>query len=200
MAPKDSATEQLIKEMAKKEFFAKGNIRATTQDIADCAGVNRALIHYYFRSRDQLFEMVLKDGIAEVQDRMVKAADAKLPIKERIMNIVHVMLEETLHYPYLEIFMITQINLNPDAKCLLDQNIMGEEIMKKLAGDLIEAMERGEIPKMSPVHFIANMTSLTIYPLLAKPILQNVFKWGEAQYLEFIKQREDNIRLALFGS
>jgi TetR/AcrR family transcriptional regulator len=59
---KDAATEELIKETAKKIFFKEGKFNATTQEIADAAGVNRTLINYYFRSRNTLFDLVFKEA------------------------------------------------------------------------------------------------------------------------------------------
>ena len=70
MSTKDSATEDLIKETAKRIFFAEGRFNATTQEIADAAGVNRTLVHYYFRSRDLLFEKVWMEGQTEFKDKL----------------------------------------------------------------------------------------------------------------------------------
>jgi AcrR family transcriptional regulator len=66
---KDDATEELIKNTAKKIFFGEGKFNATTQEIADAAGINRTLINYYFRSRDKLFEIVLQDAQEYEQKR-----------------------------------------------------------------------------------------------------------------------------------
>ena len=64
---KDDATEELIKNTAKRLFFGEGKFNATTQEIADAAGVNRTLINYYFRSRDKLFDLVFSDAQAREQ-------------------------------------------------------------------------------------------------------------------------------------
>ena len=68
MAQRDKGTEQLIKDTAKRIFFSDGKLHATTQDIADAAGVNRTLVNYYFRSRDMLFEQVADEARAEMAE------------------------------------------------------------------------------------------------------------------------------------
>ena len=78
MAQRDTGTEQLIKDTAKRIFFSEGKLHATTQDIADAAGVNRTLLNYYFRSRDILFEQVATEAMAEMKIVMDSVFSAKM--------------------------------------------------------------------------------------------------------------------------
>lgn len=64
-------TRRLIKEAAKRVFFSQGNIRASTDDIARKAGVNRALIHYYFRKSDHLYQVIITEAIAELRKSLI---------------------------------------------------------------------------------------------------------------------------------
>ena len=85
-------TETLIKETAKKVFFQKGQLHATTQEIADEAGVNRALIHYYFRSREHLISAVLDEAIAERKAKFMDILGEDVPLQNKIATFIDVFI------------------------------------------------------------------------------------------------------------
>ena len=87
MAQRDTGTEQLIKDTAKRIFFSEGKLHATTQDIADAAGVNRTLLNYYFRSRDILFEQVAAEAMAEMKAVMDSVFSAKIEFKDKLKDM-----------------------------------------------------------------------------------------------------------------
>ena len=78
------STEDLIKETAKKIFFQQGHLKATTQEIADAAKVNRALIHYYFRSRNLLFDRVLQEAMTGFMHQVLSVLESEASFKEKI--------------------------------------------------------------------------------------------------------------------
>src|SRR3954466_13214964 len=100
-------TEQLIKKTAKKVFFQKGLLKATTQEIADEAGVNRALIHYYFRSREQMLDILLEETLMEKKERASRILASVLPFREKIALYIDTVVDHGLKYPYLENFIIS---------------------------------------------------------------------------------------------
>src|SRR5579859_8001627 len=106
-------TELLIKETAKKVFFQKGLLNATTQQIADEAGVNRALIHYYFRSRDQLFKKVLEEAVNETRIKIDSIFESGEPFKTKISRYLDVFIDRNAKYPYIQNFIITEIMQDP---------------------------------------------------------------------------------------
>src|SRR5271170_639213 len=102
-------TELLIKETAKRVFFQKGLLNATTQQIADEAGVNRALINYYFRSRNQLFKVVLEDAINETRDKIDLIFNSEESFKSKISKYLDVFIDRNAEFPYIQNFIITEI-------------------------------------------------------------------------------------------
>src|SRR5688572_2782290 len=108
MGSEEAQTEKLIKEKAKILFFQKGFLDATTQEIADEAGVNRALIHYYFRSRELMLEMILDETMMEKRDRARKILMSDLPFRKKIASYIDTVVEYGLMYPYLENFIISE--------------------------------------------------------------------------------------------
>src|SRR5579871_606335 len=106
--------ETLIKETAKKIFFQEGKLHATTQDIADAAGINRASIHYYYRSRKILLDIVFKEAMEEFHSKMAAVVSQDgLPFRELLSLILDFMLQRQLEHPFLELFLITELNQNP---------------------------------------------------------------------------------------
>src|SRR5689334_11880789 len=114
MAVKDSVTEAQIKEAAKKLFFKEGRFKATTQEIADAAGVNRTLVNYYFRSRDLLFDQVLKDARDSMDSRMNKSMEVARSFREKLELFIDFFLEQSFNYPYLDLYMLSRINDDVD--------------------------------------------------------------------------------------
>ncbi|MCH5688001.1 TetR/AcrR family transcriptional regulator [Niabella sp. W65] len=100
MSKRDSATEDLIKDTAKRIFFAEGRFNATTQEIADAAGVNRTLVHYYFRSKDQLFKRVMEDGRNEFHKKMEEMDHPELSFKQKMKHLINIWMEQGLKYPF----------------------------------------------------------------------------------------------------
>jgi len=114
MAADEVQTENLIKQKAKTLFFQKGFLTATTQEIADEAGVNRALIHYYFRSREQLLDLLLDETLTEKKDKVRKILTSSLPFREKIGNFIDAIVDYGLTYPYLDNFIISETARRPD--------------------------------------------------------------------------------------
>lgn len=197
MAEELAQTEQLIKETARNLFFKKGLLGATTQEIADEAGVNRALIHYYFRSRDQLLETVLDEAISETREKIHAIFDSKDSFKEKISRYLDVFIDRDIEYPYIQNFIITEITRNPEK--MKEQSTRKRNFMiKKIIPELNKEIEKGNIPPIEPEHFIVNLMSMCSYPLIAKPFLQNIFSFDDKAYKSFIRERKRVIYKMLF--
>ncbi len=186
MTSRDTGTEQLIKDTAKQLFFAEGKLHATTQEIADAAGVNRTLVNYYFRSRDALFDQVFN----EAQEKIVKIFDEVMesdtPFREKIANLIEVFLKEAINFPYRELFVITQMNRNDviDAK---------RERVKKVNAFLAEIqneMDKGNIKQMNPRHFCINLFSLMAYPLVTAPLYKILYDMKDKEYAALMEERK----------
>jgi TetR/AcrR family transcriptional regulator len=195
MAARDTGTEQIIKNTAKRVFFSEGRFNATTQDIADAAGVNRTLLNYYFRSRDILFEQVFKEAMEETGNRLNQVIESSLPFKQKIENFIDVFLTDATTYPYRETFLVAQINSHTFS--LQDNN------KSPKFGHFIEEiqaeMHKGEIRTMNPLHFIINLFSLMVYPLIMAPLNKKLFNLDDEKYNELMGERKGLILTQIFG-
>ena len=198
MSTKDSATEDLIKETAKRIFFAEGRFNATTQEIADAAGVNRTLVHYYFRSRDLLFEKVWMEGQTEFKEKLNEHVDMDLSFKEKVGKFIDVWMAHSQKYPYLDAYLAS----NMHASDLLDNLFKvrhDEEARKKAFFEEIEkAMKSGAIHKMEPTQFLLNLIALVSYPLTMRPLMERALSISKKKYDSLMKERKDAILKVLF--
>jgi TetR/AcrR family transcriptional regulator len=191
-------TELLIKETAKRVFFQKGLLKATTQQIADEAGVNRALINYYFRSRNRLFKIVLDDAINETRDKIDLIFNSDEPFKTKISKYLDVFIDRNGEFPYIQNFIITEIMQDPE-KMKEYFSRKRNHIMKHIVPPLKKEIENGNIEPIYPEHFIVNMMSMCSYPLVAKPFIQNMFSYDDKAYKKFLKERKQVIYKVLFN-
>lgn len=188
-------TEELIKETAKKLFFVKGKFDATTQEIADEAGVNRTLINYYFRSRDNLLKIVF-DEAKEVELKKAKIAENEgLSIKEKVKKFIDKSLSTSLKYPYLETYIVSQMNKDTCKK----PSDLKAEVFEKMYKELEDEMEKGSIKKMPPIQFILNLASLLIFPIAMRPLLKENLSLSDKQYDQIISERKKIIMDVLFS-
>lgn len=190
----DQDTERLIKDTAKRLFFREGKFNATTQEIADAAGVNRTLINYYFRSRDKLFEIVFDDAQQKEHELTEQIVFSDLPLKEKISRHLDSCFEQAKEYPYLEIYMVTQVNQGCVFK---DPEKMGA-LLDKFYLEVALEMERGNIERMRPEQFVLNFISLMSFPISMRPLLQETMGISKELYDTLLEERKEIILKTLF--
>ncbi|KXH84553.1 TetR/AcrR family transcriptional regulator [Chryseobacterium kwangjuense] len=190
---KKDQTQELIKETAKNLFFVKGKFDATTQEIADEAGVNRTLINYYFRSRDNLIQIIFDEAQRVEQEKSKIIQNADLPFKVKISKFIEGSLSTSLQYPYLETYIVSQIN-----KGNCHQKEIEEDVLETLYKDIEKEMELGNIEKMAPVQFILNMVSLLVFPSAVRPLFMENLMISDAEYDQIISERKEIIINMLF--
>jgi TetR/AcrR family transcriptional regulator len=190
----DHDTEKLIKDTAKHVFFTEGRFNATTQEIADAAGVNRTLINYYFRSRNNLFDIVFQDAQTQEHEMMDEIVYSDLPFKEKMSKHLDVFFRQSKQYPYLEIYMVTQMN---QGICYKDKEHMNA-LLDKFYLEIALEMERGTIEKMRPEQFVLNFVSLMSFPVSMRPLLQETMGFTNEGYDKLLEERKEVIMNTLF--
>lgn len=190
---KKDQTQELIKETAKNLFFVQGKFNATTQEIADEAGVNRTLINYYFRSRDNLIQIIFDEAHRVEKKKSEIIMNSDLPFKEKIAKFIDGSLSTSLQYPYLETYIVSQINKGSCHKKDVEENEL-----KKLYQDIEREMELGNIEKMAPVQFLINMISLLVFPSAVRPLFLENLMIGNKEFDKIISERKDIILNMLF--
>jgi TetR/AcrR family transcriptional regulator len=198
MAAEEAQTERLIKDKAKQLFFQKGFLNATTQEIADEAGVNRALIHYYFRSRDQMLDILLDETLREKKGRVTSILNSDVPFREKIANYIDMIVDYGIKYPYLDNFLISEMARRPEKIklfCAKDPVKSSDLIRNELAIEV----KKGKLAAITAEHFMVNLISLCNYPLLAKSVIQTIHGLSDTAYRKFLVERKRIIYRTIFS-
>lgn len=194
----DIDTELLIKNKSKELFFTKGVFDASTQEIADFAGVNRTLVNYYFRSKKKLFQIVYSETIHEMREEYRKLYIAEVPFRKKVEMMLDFTLEFKERYPYLEIFNIQESNksVSKGEQIVLPTPMVETKLFLK---EIEEEMEKGNVPKYEPVNFLINIFSLISFPMVMKPVYKGIFNiQTEEEYKKIYEQRKEMAMTILF--
>lgn len=193
-------TESLIKEKAKVLYFSNGAFDASTQEVADFAGVKRTLVNYYFRSKKRLFQIVYSEVIAEMREGYARIYVVDLPFRDKVEHLLDYTLEFKEKYPYLEVFNITEFNKTiVNGECIIAPEPMKES--KEFLKEIESEMEKGNIPAYEPINFLINVFSLISFPMLMKPVFRGIFSINtEEEYQKIYNQRKEMAMTILFNN
>jgi TetR/AcrR family transcriptional regulator len=186
-------TEDHIREISKKVFFTQGRFNAKMHEIAKAAGVNRALLHYYFRSREKLFEVVLREAMAESFVKMFTILDEKQPFEEKVERAIHHIIDKFEEYPFIESFIISEINKNPSEALSIPPVMDAKKFSKNFLKEIKGYIRKNKIRFITPEDFLINMMALCAYPSTTKPVIQNVLNLNDRQYRKLLKARKKTI-------
>ena len=190
---KDSSTEEKILSAAKKVFVANGMMGARMQDIADEAGINKALLHYYFRNKEQLFDVIFMSAARQLFPKIRQIFESDAPLFEIIEKFCADYIDIISENPYLPLFVFNEIHRNPAGFIKKINTDMGfpkpELFLKKVE----MAMENGTIKKISPIQLLLNLLSMCIFPFVAKPLILVNVELDEFQFRSIMEQRKKEI-------
>lgn len=186
----EESTEQKIITAARKLFTQKGFDAVKTRDIAEEAGINLALLNYYFRSKEKLFEIIMGESLETFFLGFSNIVnDEKTTYTKKIEQIVSNYIDMLLKSPDTPLFVMNQVRANPkriEAKKIF----MNSYFMKQLQAGI----KTGEIAPMNVVNLMLNIVSLSIFPFIGRPI----FQAGEGsitdeQFIELMMERKKMI-------
>lgn len=186
--------ENNIIEAARAVFIERGYAETSMSEIALKAGINRPVLHYYFRTKDKMFQAVFGNIVASVIPQVIEAImDKEKSIAYRTKQIINAYYQLFKKSPHLPLFMLRELNRDPE---LLIKTILGLNVadtMRKAIASLMEEMEEGKIKKI-PLQFIfLNFYSLLTFPFLTKNISQKVFNNNEENSEQVLADWEQNI-------
>lgn len=196
---KDSSTEQNILKAAISIFQKKGMAGARMQEIADEASINKAMLHYYFRNKQQLFEAVFMQAFQKLAPQLNLIFASEEDIFEKIRKFTASYIDFILENPYLPAFIIQELNNNP------------EFVVKFMSHDgkpdpgpflkQIEAEIQAEnIKNIPPKQLLLNLLSLTIFPFVGEVMIKVVMNISDTEFQQMIKERKTLVAEVLINS
>lgn len=188
--PLDKTTEEKIKSAARTMFIKKGFAATRTREIAEEAGINLALLNYYFRSKEKLFNLILKETIFEfVQNIALIMNDESSSLEKKVELFTMNYIDFITNEPDIPIFMSSEIRNNSDK--LYDMfsafKISANSVFFQ---QYSQAVNDGKIAEPNPIHFLLNMLSLIIFPFIGKPLLQKFGAMDNTQFAMLMQERK----------
>lgn len=187
MSQKDLSTEEKIKEAARIVFIKKGYSATRTRDIAEEAGINLALLNYYFRSKEKLFQQVMMEKVQMIFGVLFPIANnPQTTLNQKIELLADNYVTLLLKNPDLPLFVLSEIRNNPDHF----QNKVGINMLKE--SSLVQQLMEKR-PNINPVQFLISLLGMIIFPFAASPLLQAANLVEEANFAALMEQRKQLI-------
>jgi TetR/AcrR family transcriptional regulator len=201
---KDTSTEENIVSAAQKIFMTRGYDGARMQEIADEAGINKAMLHYYFENKDKLFEMVFATAYNTIAPDLSLLTNDSTPLINRIEHFINYYTDALMAQPQLASFVINELNRNPEKvmhflKSLVTDNSHAQAFMRSVEKE----GKANNVTTLHPIHLLMHIISLCYFPFVGKPLFQYLLKLDEFQFQIVLEQRKQEtikfIRLLLQG-
>lgn len=192
MTSKNKNTEQKILKAAKEVFIVKGFEGSRMQEIADIAGINKSLLHYYYRTKENLFDAVFRDAFFSIIPRITKMFDSDLTVLTKIEIFVNDYIDMIVLNPYLPDFIFHETNRHPEKVFLLLKNAgLNPMLVIEIFN---EEIKKGNIKPIDPKQLIINIVSMCIFPFVAKSVMKGLFfNNNEDEYKIFIEGRKKEV-------
>jgi AcrR family transcriptional regulator len=197
---RDTDTEQLILEAARTVFLRRGTAGARMQEIAAEAGVNQALLHYYFRSKERLSAAVFQQIASRIFPALALTLAADISLDEKIDGLIGVYLENLSRNPFVPGYLISELHHHPERVQQLLTVAIGADpqavlppLLKKLEKQIDERVRAGTMRRIQPHQLLINLISLCIFPFAARPMLSIMFGMDDPRFARFIDQRRKEL-------
>ncbi|HET8796331.1 MAG TPA: TetR/AcrR family transcriptional regulator [Thermoanaerobaculia bacterium] len=195
--PRDDGTEQRILDAAHTVFLARGTDGARMQEIADAAGVNKALLHYYYRTKDGLAQAVFERAAAMLMSDVLPIMASDLELEEKIEQFVAAELALLGGRPYLPGYVISELTHHPERLVAIFSRLAGNRVQKVVLPKLREQIRRrvdaGTLAPMSAEQFLVTCLACCVFPFAARPLLTVVLDLGARGFDRFIEQRKKEL-------
>ena len=200
VAQRDGVTEQRILDAARTVFLRRGTAGARMQEIAREAGVNQALLHYYFRSKEGLSSAVFRQIASRLFPALAQTFGADISLDAKIDRLVAVYLDNLSRNPFLPGYLLSELHHHPERVAELLASTIGAEpagvmspLLRKLGQQIDAEVAAGTMRPIAPEQFAINLISLCIFPFAARPMLRVVFGMDDDAFARFIEQRRTEL-------
>lgn len=197
---KDGDTERRILDAARIVFIKRGTAGARMQEIAEEAGVNQALLHYYFRSKERLSEAVFVEIAARMFPAVIGILGSDNTIDEKIDQVVETYIDTMSQSPFLPGYILSELHHHPERIPKLVGHVTGRSLsstftplLEKLDKQLTTEARKGRMRRISAQQFVLNLLSLCVFPFAARPMLRAAFDLDEAGFARMMAARRKEL-------
>jgi len=192
--------EQKILKAAKKVFQKKGFAGARMREIADSAGINKGLLHYYFRTKEKIFSAVFMESFMEMIPIINEIFNADMDLFQKIESFTEKYITIISQNPLVPSFVIHELNQNPEKFIKHFIVKKGKPNPSKFIQQIKEEVEKGTLRSTEPTQLPVNMISMCIFPFIAKPMFQTILDIEDKKYDKFINERKTEVARFIINS
>ena len=187
----EMTTEQTIIQAANKIFLENGYAGTRMQDIADEAKINKAMLHDYFKNKESLFRIIFLENFGLLIPLINQVIEAKTSIKEKLLNIAELYIDLMQSNPKLPLFVINELSNHSDSFIAAIKDSQNElPNFKQLIQEVKDAVKKKEIAPIDPELLIVGVLALSIFPVIAKQMLQILFSENDKSMDDILQRRK----------
>jgi len=200
--------EEAILDAAHAVFVRRGTAGARMQEVADEAGVNKAMLHYYFRNKERLAEAVFRRAAKRLLPPVLTIMGSDAPLEEKVERVVEHELTILSESPYLPAYLLSEMHHHPERlERLVTATMSGVSpsqlvppILEKLGRQIEEGVAEGRLRPITPEQFVINLVGLCVFPFAARPLLRLVLGRGEEGFEELMEERKRTLASFILGA
>lgn len=192
MTEQNISTEEHILEVAREVFMQNGYDGTSMQMIADKAGINKSLLHYYYRSKERLFREIFAKVFSQFIPHLGVIFMSEMTLENKIHAFVDRYIDVFIENPLIPIFVMQELSKNPDSlnELIREAGIKPEIMLGKIGS----ALEQEKVYIRDPRHFFVNLIGLCVFPFAARPLIQRMlFDNDQEAYNNFLQERKKEI-------
>jgi TetR/AcrR family transcriptional regulator len=204
---RDGDTEQRILDAAHAVFVRRGTAGTRMQEIAAEAGVNQALLHYYFRNKEQLAQAAFERAAKGFMPAVVQVIASDGGLEEKVRRIVDLELGHLSRVPYLPGYLIGEVTHHPERAAQLIAAVtgltprdLGSRVLATLRRQIEARVEAGAMRPIAPESFVVNLMALCIFPFAARPMIQAMLGFDDRRFDRFITRRRRDLPAFFLGA
>ncbi|XOV94800.1 MAG: TetR/AcrR family transcriptional regulator [Bacteroidota bacterium] len=189
---KDHTTEEKIKEVARNMFIQKGYASTTTRDIATEAGTNLALVNYYFRSKEKLFNLIMRESLMEFFATVKHILnDPNTQLDQKVSRLSEHYINQLGENPDIPLFILSEIRSNP--QIFLNDFFQGVLLKDMIVFRQLREHLKDIDSRLHPVHLLMNLMGMILFPFIVKPIISQVTHLKDDEFDTLMEERKELI-------
>lgn len=196
--PIEQETEEKIFQAAQRVFQEKGFAGARMQEIADEAEINKSMLHYYYRSKEKLFLMVFQAAAKKIFPDLSVILSSDESLEQKVVQIVEFYDRTFRKYPYVPAFVIHEMNQNP-RRFREFMTSMDLRLPDAFTRQIREEISAGRMMSIEPHQFLVNIVGLCLMPVIARNMVQSLFRLNDKEYQEMLEERKKMIPKLIFS-
>jgi AcrR family transcriptional regulator len=187
-------TENRILDAARKVFLEKGLDGARMQEIADEAKINKSLLHYYFRTKDRLFEAIVQQVLKVIFPQVSELISKESSLEEILRVFIQLYINMLKKHPYIPMFVLREISRNTNLVSTFAGVIRLQPLINSFSEKYKQEVAKGNFREIEPRHLIINILAMCIFPVAARPIVESTVYKGEVfDFEKFMDERAEII-------